>query len=202
MVLDIRGVRIGWGITGSHCSYEEVLPQIECLIKAGAQVQAVISPAVAQTDTRFGKAADLIERVTQLTGLKPLTTIAEVEPAGQKKEYDCFLVAPCTGNTLAKLIAGITDTAVLMACKGTLRNLQPVVLAISTNDALGNNARNIGMLLGTRNIFLVPLGQDNPTAKPGSCVADFSLIPDTIIAALKGCQLQPVLRERRKREVR
>jgi len=200
--MSLNGITIGWGITGSFCSYEEVLPQIAGLIAAGAVVKPVISAAAATTDTRFGTAASLIARVSVLTGFKPLTQMVEVEPAGQKKEYDCFLVAPCTGNTMAKLAIGITDTAVLMAAKGTLRNIQPVVLAIATNDALGNNARNLGIVLGSGNIYLVPFGQDNPKAKPNSCVADFTMIQESIVAALEGRQLQPVLKERRQREVR
>lgn len=199
--MDLNGKTVGWGITGSHCSYGEVLPQIARLLAAGARVKPVLSPAVATTDTRFGTAAGLADKIEQLTGERPLKYIEEVEPAGQKKEYDCFLVAPCTGNTLAKLAMGITDTAVLMAAKGALRNLRPIVLAISTNDALGNNARNLGIVLAARHMFLVPFGQDNPAAKPSSCVADFELIPETILAALEGRQLQPVLRERRQRDV-
>lgn len=143
-----------------------------------------------------------MERLTHLTGAVPITSIEAAEPTGQQKSFDCFVIAPCTGNTLAKFANAFTDTAVLMAAKGTLRNLRPVVVAISTNDALANNAKNIGTLLNMRYVYLVPFGQDNPGAKPNSCVAEFSLIPDTIEAALDNRQLQPVLVGREKRAVR
>ncbi len=162
----------------------------------------VLSPAVAGTDTRFGTAKDLIERLTVLTGRQPITSIVEAEPTGQGAAFDCFVIAPCTGNTLGKLANAVTDTSVLMAAKGALRNLRPVVIAISTNDALGANARNLGVVLNMRNVYLVPFGQDNPVAKPNSCVADFSKIAETIGTALEGRQLQPVLVERSRRMVR
>src|SRR5690606_35234596 len=130
------------------------------------------------------------------------TSIVEAEPTGQKRTFDCFVIAPCTGNSLAKLATALTDTAVLMAAKGTLRNWRPVVIAISTNDALGNNAKNIGILLNTRNVYFVPFGQDNPEAKPNSCVAEFSLVTETVVKALEGLQLQPVLIDRRLRAVK
>jgi dipicolinate synthase subunit B len=199
--MDWAGKVIGWGLTGSHCSYEEVLPEIEKLGSWQARVVTVLSPAVGGTNTRFGTASGLIERLTRLTGAPPITTIVDAEPSGQQRLFDCFVVAPCTGNTLAKLANGVTDTAVLMAAKGTWRNLRPVVLAISTNDALGANARNLGLLLNMRHVFLVPFGQDNPQAKPNSCVADFALIPSAIESALQGRQIQPVLIERRRRVV-
>jgi dipicolinate synthase subunit B len=168
----------------------------------GATVIPVVSPAAAGTDTRFGTGADLLRRLRELTGHEPVTSIAAAEPLGQRKTFDCFVIAPCTGNTLAKLAQAVTDTAVLMSAKGTLRNLRPVVIAISTNDALGANARNLGILMQMRHIYLVPFGQDNPEAKPNSCVAEFGLIVDTIEAALAGRQLQPVLLERGRRAVR
>jgi dipicolinate synthase subunit B len=199
--MDWAGKVIGWGLTGSHCSYEEVLPEIGRLVCQQARVVTVLSPAVSGTDTRFGTALSLVERLTELTGSAPITTIADAEPVGQRALFDCFVVAPCTGNTLAKLANGVTDTAVLMAAKGTWRNLRPIVLAISTNDALGANARNIGMLLNMRHLFLVPFGQDNPEAKPNSCVADFTLIQDAIELALQGRQIQPVLVQRHRRVV-
>lgn len=200
--MQLTGMCIGWGLTGSHCSFEEILPQIESLVGEGATVIPVLSPAVAETDTRFGRAEDLIRRLVDITGHRPITDIVAAEPTGQKRMFDCFVVAPCTGNTLGKLANAVTDTAVLMAAKGTLRNLRPVVMAISTNDALGANARNLGIVLSMRHVYVVPFGQDNPEAKPNSCVADFSKIPDTIRTALQGRQLQPVLVERGLRLVR
>ncbi|HLS90478.1 MAG TPA: dipicolinate synthase subunit B [Limnochordia bacterium] len=198
----LRGKSIGWGVCGSHCSYEEVLPQVQAVLEEGASVVPVLSHAAMTTTTRFGTPENLARRLQELTGHKPITSIVEAEPTGQKKSFDCFVIAPCTGNTLAKLANAFTDTPVLMAAKGTLRNLRPVVIAISTNDALGNNAKNIGILLNTRNVYFVPFGQDNPEEKPNSCVADFDRIADTVVAALQGRQLQPVLIERAKRAVK
>jgi len=197
-----QGKTIGWGVCGSHCSYEEVIPQVEAVIREGAKVVPVLSHAAATTETRFGAPESLARRLEELTGTPPITRIVEAEPTGQQGLFDCFVIAPCTGNTLAKLALALTDGPVLMAAKGTLRNLRPVVLAISTNDALGNNAKNIGVLLNTRNIYFVPFGQDNPEVKPNSCVADFDLIADTVAEALAGRQLQPVLIQRAKRAVR
>lgn len=200
--MNFEGITIGWGVCGSHCSYDEVLPQVERLLQAGARVIPVMSHTAVTTDTRFGRGENLARLLEEMTGHKPITSIVDAEPAGQKKTFDCFVVAPMTGNSLAKWANAITDTPVLMAAKGTLRNLRPVVLAISTNDALGNNARNIGTLLNTKNVYFVPFGQDNPVEKPNSCVADFSLIPECVAAALEGRQLQPVLIERALRKVR
>lgn len=198
----LKGKTIGWGVCGSHCSYEEVLPQVEAVIREGARVVPVLSHTAVTTETRFGTPENLAKRLEALTGFQPITTIVDAEPTGQQRAFDCFVIAPCTGNTLAKLANAFTDTPVLMAAKGTLRNLRPVVIAISTNDALGNNAKNLGILLNTRNIYFVPFGQDNPEAKPNSCVADFDRIADTVASALKGKQLQPVLIERARRAVK
>lgn len=198
----LKGKSIGWGVCGSHCSYDEVLPQVEAVLREGASVVPVMSHTAVTTETRFGTPENLARRLEELTGHKPITSIVDAEPTGQQKSFDCFVIAPCTGNTLAKLANAFTDTPVLMAAKGTLRNLRPVVVAISTNDALGNNAKNIGMLLNARNVYFVPFGQDNPEVKPNSCVADFNRIADTVVCALHGRQLQPVLIERAKRAVR
>lgn len=200
--MKLRGKTIGWGVCGSHCSYDEVLPQVERLLGMGARVVPVMSHTAVTTETRFGKGENLARLLEEMTGHKPITSIVDAEPTGQQKTFDCFVVAPMTGNTLAKWAHALTDTPVLMAAKGTLRNLRPVVLAISTNDALGNNAPNIGKLLNTKGVYFVPFGQDNPEEKPNSCVADFNLIPETVIEALNGRQLQPVLIERARREVR
>lgn len=198
----LKGKMIGWGVCGSHCSYDEVLPQVEAALAEGAEVVPVLSTAAVTTETRFGTPANLAQKLKELTGFDPITTIVEAEPTGQQKRFDAFVIAPCTGNSLAKLANAITDSPVLMAAKGTLRNWRPVVIAISTNDALGNNAKNIGVLLNARNVYFVPFGQDNPEAKPNSCVAAFDRITETVIAALEHRQLQPVLIERAKRPVR
>lgn len=200
--MDLEGKTIGWGITGSHCSYDEVVPQVVRIIEAGANVVPVMSHTAVTTTTRFGSGENLAKLLAEITGNDPITTIVDAEPTGQQKTFDCFVIAPLTGNSLARFANALTDSPVLMGAKGTLRNLRPVVLAISTNDALGNNARNLATLLNTKNVYFVPFGQDNPEVKPNSCVADFALIPETIQAALEGRQLQPVIIERRLRPVR
>ncbi|HYH02065.1 MAG TPA: dipicolinate synthase subunit B [Bacillota bacterium] len=187
------GIKIGFAMTGSHCTIADVLPYMQLLIDEGAKVVPILSPAVVNTDTRFGKADALLQTLSAMTGAAPLTTLVEVEPVGPKGLFDAVLVAPCTGNTMAKLALAVTDTAVTLACKSQLRNNRPVVLAIATNDALSGNARNLGTLLNRKNIYFVPFGQDAPTVKENSIVAKMSLIPETILAALDGRQLQPVL---------
>lgn len=200
--MELEGKSIGWGITGSHCSYDEVIPQVERVIQAGASVVPVMSHTAVTTTTRFGSGANLAKLLEEVTGNAPITTMVDAEPTGQKKSFDCFVIAPLTGNSLAKFANAFTDSPVLMGAKGTLRNLMPVVLAVSTNDALGNNARNIASLLNMKNVYFVPFGQDNPHVKPNSCVAAFDLIPESIAAALQGRQLQPLLIERTQRPVR
>jgi dipicolinate synthase subunit B len=187
------GLRIGFAITGSHCTIAEVLPAMRILVDKGATVTPVFSPAVRDTDTRFGKAEDLRRGIMSITDREPLTTLAEVEPIGPQKLFDLILVAPCTGNTLAKLALGITDTSVTLACKAQLRNNRPVIIAISTNDGLSANARNLAILLNKKNIYFVPFGQDAPQVKQTSLIAKMSLIPDTIMEAMEHRQIQPVL---------
>lgn len=198
----IRGKNIGFALTGSHCTYEEIWPQVIKLLEAGAEIYPIASPTVAETTTRFGVGQEILAHFSELTKRSVITTIVEAEPLGPSKLLDCLVIAPCTGNSLAKLANAITDTAVLMAAKTQLRNQRPLVLAISTNDALGLNARNIGTLLNVPNLYFVPFGQDNPEAKPRSLVADMDLILPTIEHALQKKQLQPVLMERQIRAVR
>lgn len=198
----LQGKTIGIGISGSHCSYDEVLPQIARMRAQGATVVPVVSETVRTTDTRFSAASELRQRLTDATGLEPIDSIVDAEPTGQKKTFDAFLIAPCTGNTFARFANAFTDSPVLMAAKGTLRNLRPVVFAISSNDILAGNAPNLAVLLMRKHIYFVPFGQDNPRDKPTSCVAEFGLIADTVAAALEGRQLQPVLIDRRHRPVR
>lgn len=159
----------------------------------GAEVLPIVSSEVATTDTRFGPASFWRSQLKAITGREPISTIEEAEPIGPQGLIDVLVIAPCTGNTLAKLANGITDSSVLMAAKANLRNQRPVVLAISTNDGLGMNAKNIGSLLNTRNIYFVPFGQDQPLLKPNSLSAKFDLILETILAALQGRQLQPLV---------
>ncbi len=183
---------IGICITGSFCTFSKVLPYIEGLAKTNS-VTAVLSPASAETDTRFFLADDFKTRLTEITGHHLMTTITEAEQIGPKKLFDVLLVAPCTGNTMAKLAHNITDTPVLMAIKSQLRNERPVVLAFSTNDALGGAAANIGALMNRRNIYFVPFSQDDPSAKPRSAAAHFDRMEAAMDAALLGNQLQPIL---------
>jgi len=158
-------------------------------------VQPIISPISGETDTRFGKAEDFLKEVEALTGHEPIRTIEGAEPIGPKKLLDVLVIAPCTGNTIAKLAAGITDTPVTMAAKAHLRNDRPVVIAVATNDGLSAAAKNIGELLARKNYYFVPFGQDDPEKKPCSLMADFTQISATVTAALAGKQLQPVLRK-------
>jgi len=191
--MQFDGLRIGFALTGSHCTLHEITGVMKDLIDQGADVTPIISLAVDNMDTRFGAAEEWKKVLRETTRKEPIHTIPEAEPIGPKKMFDCLLIAPCTGNTLAKLANGITDSPVLMAAKAHLRNQRPLVLAISTNDGLGLNARNIGSLLVTKNVFFVPFGQDNPEAKANSLVAHMDKIPATILAALEGRQIQPVL---------
>jgi len=189
----LSGLKIALAITGSHCTIAEVLPVMQVLVDRGALITTILSPAVRDTDTRFGTAIDLRQKATAITGNEPLTTMVEVEPIGPQKLFDLVLVAPCTGNTLAKLALGVTDTCVALACKAQLRNNRPVVIAISTNDGLSSNARNLGTLLNKKNIYFVPFCQDAPLTKQASLIAKMSLIPETIMGAMEHRQLQPVL---------
>ncbi|HHW13535.1 MAG TPA: dipicolinate synthase subunit B [Firmicutes bacterium] len=191
--MDLAGKRIGWAFTASHCTLASMLKQVERLVEAGADVIPILSRAVVREGTRFGSPEEWRERLFAVTGKRPLETIAEVEPLGPKRPLDVLVIAPCTGNTLAKLAHGITDGPVLMAAKAHLRNGRPVVLAVSTNDGLGLNAKNLGLLLNAKHIYFVPFGQDSPFEKRTSLVAREELILDTIAAALEERQLQPVL---------
>lgn len=189
----MREERVGFAVCGSFCTHEAVLRALAELTKQYRTVIPIASENAAFTDTRFGSSDDLMERLEELTGNDVLCDIPSVEPIGPKKLLDVLVIAPATGNTIAKLAAGITDTTVTMAAKAHLRNGGPVVLAVASNDGLSAGAKNIGELLARRNYYFVPFGQDNAQAKPCSLVADFSQLPQTIEAALRGEQLQPVL---------
>ena len=180
-------------MTGSFCTFERVLKQMEALVRRGYEVVPVLSFNAGMLDTRFMTAEHLRARIVEITGNEPIDTLAGAEPIGPKKMTDVFLIAPATGNSLAKLAGGIYDTPALLGAKSHLRNDRPLVLAVSTNDGLGAAAQNIGRLLNVRNIYFVPFGQDDPVKKPRSLVADFSQIPRTIAAALSGVQMQPML---------
>lgn len=192
----LKGKKIGFALTGSHCTIEKTLLEIEKLIlKEGAEVYPIISDSIKFTDTRFGAADHLKNTLEKITTHAIISTIVDAEPIGPNKLLDVLVIAPCTGNTMAKLAHGITDSPVLMAAKATLRNQRPVVVAISTNDGLGFAAVNIGVLLNTKNIYLVPFGQDNPKVKNNSLVAHMDKIADTIVESLNGKQIQPLLVE-------
>lgn len=194
--MNLKGKRIGFGLTGSHCTYDAVLPEIEKLVNAGAEVLPVVTFTVKSTETRFGKGEDWVTRIEELTGNKVIDSIVKAEPLGPKIPLDCMVIAPLTGNSMSKLANALTDSPVLMAAKATLRNGSPVVLAISTNDALGLNGVNLMRLMATKNIYFVPYGQDDPIKKPNSMVARMPMLLGTVETALDGKQIQPVLVER------
>lgn len=185
---------IGFAMCGSFCTFSKALPQIENLVKNDYNVIPIMSNTAYSTDTRFGKAEDFINKLTEITGNKVLHTISDTEPLGPKKICDLLVVAPCTGNTLAKLSHAVTDTSVTMAVKSHLRIQRPVLLCLATNDGLGATAQNIGKLLNTKNIYFVPMSQDDYVNKPNSLVAHFDLIPQCVKDVLKGHQPQPIFR--------
>jgi len=194
--MNLKGKTIGFGLTGSHCTFAEVMPEIKKLVDEGANVIPIITQAVKTTDTRFGKTEDWQNQLKEITGNEIISTIVDAEPIGPKGLLDVMVIAPATGNTISKMANAITDSPVLMAAKAQLRNGKPVVIAISTNDGLGLNGVNISRLIATKNIFLVPYGQDAPLKKPNSLVARMDLIKETCEAALEYKQLQPVIVEK------
>jgi dipicolinate synthase subunit B len=193
---DLQGKTIGFGLSGSHCTFDETMPQIQRIVDAGARVIPIVSNTLMTTDTRFGTSASWQQKLREITGEELISSIPAAEPLGPSKLIDAMVIAPCTGSTTSRLANAITDSAVLMAAKATMRNLRPIVLAISTNDGLGLNAANIAKLLAAKNIYFVPFGQDAPDKKPNSLVARMNLIKETCEAALDGKQLQPLLIER------
>ncbi|HYK72209.1 MAG TPA: dipicolinate synthase subunit B [Pseudoneobacillus sp.] len=194
--MNLKGKRIGFGLTGSHCTYDAVYPEIEKLINAGAEVIPVVTATVKSTDTRFGKGEDWVQRIVDLTGNKVIDSIVAAEPLGPKLPLDCMIIAPLTGVSMSKFANAMNDSPVLMAAKATLRNQKPVVLGISTNDALGLNGVNLMRLMSTKNIFFIPFGQDDPVKKQNSMVARMTMLTDTVLAAIEGKQIQPVIVER------
>ena len=184
--------RIGYAMTGSFCTFRRSIEQMKRLCSMGFEIYPVMSENAYSTDTRFGKARDIAQEIERIAGRSIIHTIVAAEPIGPKNLCDLIAVAPCTGNTLSKIALGVTDTPVTMAVKSQLRVNRPVLLCIATNDALGASAQNIGRLMNTENVYLVPMCQDNPSLKPRSLVADFEMIPESVEAALKGTQPQPV----------
>lgn len=191
--MELSEKTIGFALTGSFCTYHKVIPEIQRLKSAGAKILPIMSEISCSTDTRFGKAEDFIKEIEEITGNKMITTIKDAEPIGPKKLLDALIVAPCTGNTISKIANGIADTTVTLAVKSHLRNLSPVVIAVSTNDGLSSNAKNIGVLVNKKNIYLVPFGQDDFKEKENSLVAKMDLILPALSKALEGRQLQPLL---------
>jgi dipicolinate synthase subunit B len=188
-----NNITIGLVITGSFCTFKKIIAVIQSLKDRGMNVVPVFSENVQSIDNRFNNAKDFIKEIEELTGQKGIYSIPEAEPIGPKALFDVVVIAPCTGNTMAKLANGITDSTALMAAKAHLRNNRPLVIAISTNDALGMNLKNIGQLMNVKNIYFVPFGQDNYNKKPNSMIAHLDRTVDTVILALEGKQLQPVV---------
>ncbi|MDO4270688.1 MAG: dipicolinate synthase subunit B [Eubacteriales bacterium] len=186
-------IRIGFALTGSFCTFSRVMRVIETLVAQGCEVTPILSFHAGALDTRFGAAAMWREKLRETTGRAPIDSIETAEPVGPKALFDVLAVAPCTGNTLAKLAHSVIDTPVTMAVKSHLRGEKPVVLAVSTNDGLSGSAANLGVLLNRRHYYFVPLRQDAPRSKPRSLVADMERLPEAIAAALDGRQLQPIL---------
>ncbi|ACT02031.1 dipicolinate synthase subunit B [Paenibacillus sp. JDR-2] len=194
--MDWTGKTVGYALSGSHCTLAEIMPEIKRFVDAGANVVPIVSQTIMTTDTRFGSSEEWQTQLKAITGNEIISTIVQAEPLGPAKLFDVLLIAPCTGSTTSRLANAITDSAVLMAAKAQMRNLRPLVLAISTNDGLGLNASNIAKLLVAKNIYFVPFGQDNPAQKPNSLVARMDLALEACEAALQGKQLQPLLIER------
>ena len=183
---------IGYAFCGSFCTHAASLLQMEALLRAGYEIQPIVSENVFSTDTRFGRATELLSKLEMLTGREVIHSIVDAEPLGPKVALDAMIIAPCTGNTLAKLAAGITDTAVCMAAKAHLRGNRPLIIALASNDALSANLKNIATMLSRKFVYFVPLFQDDPQKKPHSLIADFTLLGATLDAALEGKQYQKI----------
>lgn len=190
---ELKGMRIGCAMTGSFCTFKAVFEQWRRLREAGAELIPIMSFNAAALDTRFYPAREAVATFEEICGRKIIATIPQAEPIGPRKMLDLLIVAPCTGNTISKIASGITDTPAALAAKSHLRNGRPLLVAVSTNDALAGSGQNIGRLLNTKNIFLVPFGQDDPQGKPRSCVAKFDLMQESAKMALDGMQIQPIL---------
>ena len=186
-------LHIGFALCGSFCTFSKVFPAMEAVRDRFGDVTAIASENVSALDTRFGTAREFRARMEEISGRPVIDSLTAAEPIGPRKLFDALVICPCTGNTLGKLAAGVADTTVTMAAKSHLRNGRPLILAVSTNDGLASSAKSIGALMDKKNVYFVPFRQDDPVEKPTSLVADFSLVADTVAAALAGHQLQPVL---------
>ena len=183
---------IGFAMCGSYCTHRRALAELEKLVKQGHEVLPIVSENVASTDTRFGSANELRKRLYEITGREAIRTVVDAEPLGPKIKLDALIICPCTGNTLAKMAQGITDTAVSMAAKAHLRSNRTLVIALASNDALSSNLKNISAMLNRKNVFFVPMEQDDPSGKPHSLVASFDLLAPTLEAAMEGRQIQKI----------
>jgi len=189
----LKGLRIGYAMTGSFCTFQRSFEQAEILIEYGAELLPIMSEHAASTSTRFGTAEENLEKLRSITGKDVITTVSAAEPIGPRELTDIMVVAPCTSNTAAKLAASITDTAVTMAVKSHLRRGKPLVLTIASNDSLMGSAKNLGELFNRKNYYFVPMVQDDWINKPASLVAEFSMLPQAIEAAMNGVQLRPII---------
>lgn len=193
--MDIKGKKIGVALTGSFCTYDKMFMELQKLAGAGADIYPIMSDSAQRIESRFGGPDTYLDRIRTITGKDPIISIEGAEPIGPKGFLDALAIVPCTGNTAAKLANGITDTPVLMAAKAHMRNNKPLVLSIATNDGLGMNLKNIGLLCNSKNIFFVPFGQDDHEKKPNSLVAHVDLLIPTIALALEHRQYQPILKD-------
>ncbi|MGJ9458909.1 dipicolinate synthase subunit B [Oceanobacillus sp. CF4.6] len=191
--MSLKDKRIGFGLTGSHHTHSQVFPQIEKLVMEQAEVIPIVSYTVQNTDSKFGKASEHIEKLESITGRKVIRTIQDAEPLGPKYPLDIMVIAPLTGNSLSKLANALTDNPVLMASKSTMRNQNPVLLGVTTNDALGLNGSNLIKLMNSKNIYFIPFGQDDPYHKPNSMTANLDYLQKSVEYALNGKQLQPII---------
>lgn len=191
--MELEGKKVGIALTGSFCTFDKIFIELKKLVEAGADVYTIFSNASQQITSRFGNPEEFMKKAEEITGRKPIVTIEGAEPIGPKGYLDILVIFPCTGNTIAKLANGITDTPVLMSAKAHLRNNKPLVISVSTNDALGMNMKNIGLLLNAKNIYFVPFGQDDPVKKNNSLIAHTEKLIPTLELALEGEQYQPIL---------
>ncbi len=191
--MDLKGKKVGIAVTGSFCTFDKIFKELKNLVNTGADVYTIFSGSSQRITSRFGEPEEFLREAEEITGKKPILTIEGAEPIGPKAYLDVLVIFPCTGNTAAKLANGITDTPVLMAAKAHLRNNKPLVISISTNDALGMNMKNIGLLLNSKNIYFIPFGQDNPEKKNNSLIAHTDKLIPTLELALEGKQIQPII---------
>lgn len=184
--------RIAYAICGSHCTVSRSVSVLEGLVKSGAEIIPIVSEAVDNTDTRFGRAADTVAKIEAITGSAVIRSIKDAEPLGPRSPADLMVICPCTGNTLSKLASGITDSTVTMAAKAHLRQDKPLIIALATNDAMSQSLKAVATLLTRKSVYFLPMHQDDPVSKPYSLVADFERLPEAIEAAVRGIQLRPL----------